>query len=427
VTIRYAPNGNQLWTARFDSTNYPTAAPAALAIDNSNNAVVTGNALTIKYDNSGSELWTAPYSGVALAVDTNGNVVTTGMGAIFGTIKLNTTGATLWQQSYPSACATVAGQAVVVDSSNNIYVAGSYPFFCNDGLVDYEYFVIKYDTNGTQLWTTSYEDGGKQWQTDGLLLDTANNLYVAGNFIGGSGSKYVGFAYEPNGNLLWSAFAANNLASMDFGAAVDGTKCLIITGKIPTSFLPDYTPLFSYGTMKLSTNGSTLWASFYPPTAVSTSVANAIAIDEANNAYVTGYSPGSSGTNNIVTIKYSPNGNQLWLQSYNGLNAGNDGGSAIVVDKSGNVYVTGYETLPGGGTGIVTIKYTPITIQRQTNGTVLIETQGSPGESFDIQASSDLLNWLSLGSVIADTNGVMQFDDTNAPNFPARFYYTNPQ
>jgi hypothetical protein len=156
-------------------------------------------------------------------------------------------------------------------------------------------------------------------------------------------------------------------------------------------------------------------------------VANAIAVDQANNAYVTGYSPGLNGTNNIVTIKYGPNGNQLWLQTYNGFNAGNNAGNAIVVDKNGNVYVTGYETLTGGGTGIVTIKYIPISIQRQTNGTVLIETQGTPGESFDIQASSDLLNWLDLGTILADTNGLMQFDDTNAPTYPARFYYTNPK
>jgi hypothetical protein len=49
----------------------------------------------------------------------------------------------------------------------------------------------------------------------------------------------------------------------------------------------------------------------------------------------------------------------LWLQTYNGLNAGADVGNAIAVDNNGNVYVTGYETLPGGGTGIVTIKYAP--------------------------------------------------------------------
>jgi len=76
---------------------------------------------------------------------------------------------------------------------------------------------------------------------------------------------------------------------------------------------------------------------------------------------------------------------------------------------------------------MVLIKYSPITLQRQPNGTVLLQTEGSPGESFEIQASADLLNWLDIGSVVADTNGLMQFDDTNAPNYPARFYLTSPQ
>jgi hypothetical protein len=43
------------------------------------------------------------------------------------------------------------------------------------------------------------------------------------------------------------------------------------------------------------------------------------------------------------------------------------------------------------------------------------------------QSSEDLLNWLYLGSVLADTNGLIQFDDTNAPACPSRFYYTSPQ
>jgi hypothetical protein len=58
---------------------------------------------------------------------------------------------------------------------------------------------------------------------------------------------------------------------------------------------------------------------------------------------------------------------------------------------------------------------------------MLLQAQGSPGQSFDIQASQDLINWLDLGSVQADTNGVMQFDDINASQYNARFYIAKPQ
>jgi streptogramin lyase len=177
----------------------------------------------------------------------------------------------------------------------------------------------------------------------------------------------------------------------------------------------------------MSSNGSTVWAAAYPNPGYETSVASSIAVDSANNSYVTGYSPGTNSVNDIVTIKYDPNGNQTWLQRYTSPGNGNAAGNAIAVDNNGNVYVAGYDTTTAGGTEMVLIKYSPVILQRRADGTVLLKTQGSPGESFDIEASVDLLNWLDLGTVLADTNGLMQFDDTNAPNFPSRFYYTNPQ
>jgi hypothetical protein len=44
-----------------------------------------------------------------------------------------------------------------------------------------------------------------------------------------------------------------------------------------------------------------------------------------------------------------------------------------------------------------------------------------------LQTSTNLQTWLDLGSITADTNGLAQFDDTNAPNFNSRFYLTVPQ
>jgi hypothetical protein len=75
----------------------------------------------------------------------------------------------------------------------------------------------------------------------------------------------------------------------------------------------------------------------------------------------------------------------------------------------------------------VTIKYSPVTLQRRADGTVLLQAQGAPGESFDVQASSNLQSWQDLGQWAADSNGLFQFDDTNAPQYNARFYVTKPQ
>jgi hypothetical protein len=124
VTIKYAPNGKQLWATRYDDTNYPTATPSGFALDNSNNVVVTGNALTIKYDTNGNQLWPAPYDGAGIAVDSGGNSLVTGYGAGFNTAKLDPNGSNLWSASYVSPQGPALSQALVVDGGGNVYVAG---------------------------------------------------------------------------------------------------------------------------------------------------------------------------------------------------------------------------------------------------------------------------------------------------------------
>jgi hypothetical protein len=393
----------------------------------SNNVIVTGSALTVKYDSNGNQLWTAGYNGAAVATDISNNAIATGFNSGFNTTKLSPAGSNLWSVSYVSSYGPALSQALVVDGIGNSYVAGSDTYVCyseGPSTVCYnEALLVKYDQNGNQLWENFASSSSiPTVQVAGMTLDPWTNIYVLSN---PDLQSYSTYSFTLDGSALWAAFNPTvDGASSAHGLAVSQASNIVVTGQLtilhPTSPLP-------IGTFAIDDTGNYIWTNLYYSAAIGQSAGTAIAVDLANNSYVTGYSPGNDGTNNIVTIKYSPNGNQVWLQSYNGLNAGNDAGNAIAVDKNGNVYVTGYETLPGGGTGIVTIKYSPISIQRQTNGTVLIETQGSPGESFDIQASSDLLNWLDLGTILADTNGLMQFDDTNAPNFPARFYYTNPE
>jgi uncharacterized delta-60 repeat protein len=89
----------------------------------------------------------------------------------------------------------------------------------------------------------------------------------------------------------------------------------------------------------------------------------ALVVDISGNIYVTGQSIG--GGNNgfdYLTIKYSPSGTPLWIQRYNGYTlSGNnwDYGNAITLDGTGNVYVTG-QSRYGMETymnDIVTIKY----------------------------------------------------------------------
>jgi hypothetical protein len=427
VTIKYAPNGNQLWASRYDSTTYPTATPAAMVIDSNNNVIVTGSALTIKYDPNGNQLWTVPYAGTTLAVDMAGNSYVAGFGTSFNTVKLSPSGSYVWMTTYVDVGPTIS-QSVLVDSANNVYVSGldSWQWEEDNNYYAAVLTTIKYGSNGSKIWQSSPEANDIQnysVQVVGAALDKANNIFLLWNLTEELSYPYMTSKYSTNGSVVWTALnPTDDGFSQARGLALDNYGNVFVTGENAYDY-----PNTSYGSYKLNTNGGYVWTNLYPNVVTGSSVATSIAVDSANNSYVTGYSPGTNSLNDIVTIKYGPNGNQEWLQRYNGPGNGNDAGNAIAVDNNGNVYVAGYDTTTAAGTEMVLIKYSPLVLQKQANGSILLQAQGYAGENFNIQASEDLFHWLDLGSVTADTNGLMQFDDTNAVNYPARFYMTNPQ
>jgi hypothetical protein len=55
------------------------------------------------------------------------------------------------------------------------------------------------------------------------------------------------------------------------------------------------------------------------------------------------------------------------------------------------------------------------------NGTVAVTINGALGDTWQIQASTNLVNWSPLATVTI-TNVPMQFLDEGAANLPQRFY-----
>jgi hypothetical protein len=231
--------------------------------------------------------------------------------------------------------------------------------------------------------------------------------------------------FANGGGLDWVAYDPTaNGSSLAHGLALNGTYDVVVTGQNEHYPYPNG----GYGTYKIDTNGSYVWTNIYEQTPAGRSSGNTVVVDLAENVYVTGYSPGTNSGNDIVTIKYDNNGNQIWLERYNGPGNGDDEGNAIAVDANGNVYVAGYETTAAGGTEFVTVKYAPGPfLKKEANGSFLLQAVGAAGENFDFQASTNLVKWQDLGTNTADSNGLVQFLDTNAPLFPYRFYLTSPR
>jgi len=86
-------------------------------------------------------------------------------------------------------------------------------------------------------------------------------------------------------------------------------------------------------------------------------VAAAACLDSAGNILVTGQSTGVASSFDIVTVKYSPSGEQVWARRYDGASNQADRGSCIVADGQGRVFVGGNSVGPTSYPDMVLLGY----------------------------------------------------------------------
>jgi hypothetical protein len=413
AVLKYAPAGTQLWAARYAPPAGGTNAVAALALDQAGNAYVTGTGGTVKFGANGAMAWTAPYAGTSLAADTNGNVYVTGFTTgELATVKLGASGSNVWLATFNSHPGYPAvSQKVAVDQAGNIYVSGW------AGIEDpWEPFhprspwLAKYDPSGAQTWASQCLFYGEDLEISmkALLFDSLGNAYQTGNGgLDGETDKV-----SPSGQEIWlNSFGPFGPLPGVVAMAVDGAGTVYLTGG-------------AFNTVKVSSGGSIIWISdqWWADNGYTASID--IALDAAGNTYLCGlYTPASSTGTEWATVKLDNNGNLVWSERYTGSANGADAATALAAAPDGSIYVTGYSASTSGGTDITTIKYVQEpTIQLQPGGAMLLQLPGLPGSSAGLGATTNFTAWTELGPVVAGTNGLYQFMDTNAPSLPYRFY-----
>jgi len=257
-----------------------------------------------------------------------------------------------WVTHYNFAAVDEA-QALAVDDSGNVYVTGRSG--ASETAVDFA--TIKYTPDGDSVWVRRYNGPGNGTDSpNALAVDHTGNVYVAGSSLGsGTSSDYATLKYAPNGNTLWIRRYDGPDSSFEIAnaLAVDDSGNVYVTGESPGVGTND-----DYATIKYAPNGDSLWVARYNGPGNFIDQAQAVAVDDSGNVYVTGYS-WSTTSIDYATIKYAPNGDSLWVRRYDGPAGGDDRAVQLAVDGVGNVYVTGES--PGSGTGFdyATIKYAP--------------------------------------------------------------------
>lgn len=359
--------------------------------------------------------------------------------------------------------------AVATDRSGNVYVAGYVGQSNNTGNpppqanlnpngttnVGAGMFVAKYNPDHSLAWAQNVANAAAHT----IVVDSSGNVLLTGSFSGTasfgstnltstlSGSSYSTDAYvtklDTNGNFLWADGAGGKGTDSGNGIAVDNAGNAYVTGYYQgsatfgsTTLPPGSSNAQSGFVIKLDTNGNYLWADHLSNTAVngdSGVSGNAIAVDSNGNAYLTGsyggtvnFNPNGSyllssakraggfSSTDAFVLKLDTNGNFAWAGSMGG--NGSDGGSGIAVDGSSNVYLTGtYGPEAGGGNNSDSNNnFNPGSGSKLSlplgggGNNVFVEkltTNGKLVWGYGLTSSSPALNGTGAGGIAVDSSG----------------------
>jgi hypothetical protein len=378
ATIKYDSLGTELWVVRYNGPDNGDDIAFDLGLDNTGNIYVTGYSAdsnsvfdyaTVKYDSSGAELWVARYNGPgnhwdranALAIDDNSYIYVTGFGEGAGTdndyatVKYDSAGNELWVARYngPGNYHDAASD-VVLDAMGNVYVTGN-----SSGLVTHaDFATVKYDTAGNELWVARYNGpAGFNDEAAAIVVDDLCNVYVTGfSADPDTMDDIVTVKYDSAGNELWAARYNGPLGGYDraYSLVLDSRCNVYVAGYgygIGTS--ADIT------TIKYDSSGVEKWVARYNGPGNGSDVAFDIALDSAGNIYVAGFSNGIGTFGDYTVVRYDSAGTEQWVARYNGPGNHWDVVDEIVLDNTGNVYVTGYSVSSGINFDYATLKYSP--------------------------------------------------------------------
>jgi hypothetical protein len=407
-------NGHAYVTGETRSLNFPATDGAFDETFNGSN----NDAFVAKLNRNGSALLYATYLGGAgsdqaggIAVDGDGNAYVTGgtwsknfpttpgafdetfNGIIEGFMadafvtKLSPDGSKLIYSTYLGGRNSDGGQGLAVAHNGSAFVFGgttSSNFPVTSGAFDTVYddrgdpFIAKLNPTGSALIYATYLGGDDEDLAGGIAIDTDGHAFVTGSTasvdfpttagafsetFNGGGDAYVTKLAPDGSALLFSTFVGGDVGDGGMDIALDARGEVYVAGGTGSVNFPvtpgayDTTHFITDGAdgfaTKLNATGSGLIYSTF--VGAGTITANALAIDNFGNAYLTGHAEfgmettpdafdrAIGGANDAFFMKLNSTGSALAYSTYIGGAIGDDG-FGIALDRHASAYIAGQTT-----------------------------------------------------------------------------------
>ena len=370
LVVKLNANGDTIWTRTKNGKGSAMDEAVAATVDPNGNIFVTGvtddgnlgnDILLIKYDAAGNKLfdttWNSPSAlddyPVAIASDLNGNIFiggnvqpdTVSGNSDYITLKFDNNGGLIWASQF-SRAGVVSGKdemaSMKVDSLGDVYVTGR-----SFNGTDDDFATLKYlGSSGAQSWLQIYNSGNGNDRGAGLVLDYCGNVIITGKSRNGTGNDdFRTLKYTNSGVLQWSKFynAPANQDDKALAIATDNLCNIYVTGEsdIDNSANINY----DFATIKYNSSGTQQWAKINGSVYLQYDIPSSIVVDGSGNVFVTGKSdqnPGLADDNDWMTLMYSSTGAIQWTNFKSGTNTGKgDTPANLILDGSNHVYVAG--------------------------------------------------------------------------------------
>jgi uncharacterized delta-60 repeat protein len=208
-------------------------------------------------------------------------------------------------------------------------------------------------------WVQRYNSPGNYDDyVNDMVVDKSGNVYLAGYIkISETNYDFITIKYLSNGTLHWAK--TYDVIHDDDKAkfiGIDSSGNVYVTGQ--SDYMTNPTTRTAILTIKYSPNGDLLWTRRYINTDSIYALPEAMVVDDSGNCFVTGDCSVSGHSSDYITIKYNTVGDIAWLKFLNGSANAADIPYGITLDKNKNIYVTGQGREPPGITIVnKTVKY----------------------------------------------------------------------